>query len=312
LNEQPYDLIVIGSGPAGLTAALYGHRSGLSVWALGGETPGGQVVTHQRIDNYPGFPGGVAGAQLAVHWIRQFVDETGSMPCNESATQVDFSGPIKSVSTPDGVYRACAVIVATGASPRLLGVPGETELAGKGVYYCATCDGPLLRRAQRRRAAVAGGGDAAVHTALALLPHAESVSLICRSRELRARAYLVNRLKSTEGVRLVLGRAIKAIEGTDKVAGVVVEHVESGQVDTLAFDAVFVGVGQAPVTGFLNGALALNDQGFIVTDSLLQTSVPGIFAAGDVRDSPLRQIVTAAADGALAAHSAAEFLRENA
>jgi len=303
------DLVVIGAGPAGLTAALYAHRAGLQVVILGGDTPGGQVMTHYRVDNYPGVPGGVTGAQLMAGWLNQVLEATGSMPVPESVHRVDLSGPRKRAFVTGDTYECAAVIVATGARPRRLGVPGEVELGGKGVFYCATCDAPLLRTMESRRAAVVGGGDTAFHTALALLPHADSVTLVTRGADPRAKPVLVEKLLEHPGTAVVSQRSVRAIVGDGRVSGLHMENVVTGQWETLPVDAVFIGVGQAPVTEFLDGALLLDDRGFIVTDDRLNTSAAGVFAAGDVRNTLLRQIVTAAADGALAAQSAAQYLR---
>jgi len=309
VNTQTYDLLVIGAGPSGLTAALYGHRSGLKVHVLGGETPGGQVMLHYRVENYPGFPGGVTGAELMARWLQQVIDELGCVPEPESVTEVHFSDPIKEVFVADRLYRARAVIVATGAQPRKLMVPGESEFQGKGVFYCATCDAPLLRTMASRRAAVVGGGDTAFHTAMALLPHAESVTVITRAAEPRAKPPLIARLEKDPKAGVLVRRSVNAVVGDKGVSGLVLQDTHTSETTTFPVDAVFVGVGQSPVTGFLTGSVELNESGFIVTDNRLRTSVPGVFAAGDVRSTPLRQIITAAADGALAAQSATEYLQ---
>lgn len=308
LNTEPLDLLVLGAGPAGLNAALSGHRAGLRVLVLGGDAPGGQVALHSTVDNFPGFPGGVTGAELMARWLQQVVDETGAAPDPRSVTRVDFAGDIKQVFTADGSFAAKAVVIATGSKPRRLGVPRELELQGKAVYYCATCDGPLLRTMERRRAAVIGGGETAVCTALALLPHAESVTVITRGAKLAASHSLVKRLQTNPSVRVLTHRTVKTILGDKRAEAVLVQNVETKDRETIHVEAVFVGIGPSPVTEFLQGAVSLDEQGFIVTDTLLRTSVPGVYAAGDVRVTPLRQIVTAAADGALAAHAAAQYL----
>ncbi len=309
MNSAECDLLVLGSGPAGLTAGLYAHRSGLEVLILGGDTPGGQVTLHHKVENFPGFPGGVTGAELMTRWLRQVADETGSMPIYESVEAVEFSGTIKRVSTESGTYQARTVVVATGARPRLMNVPGESEFSGSGVFYCATCDAPLLRTMSDSRAVVVGGGDSAVHTSLALLPHAESVTIITRGDRLRANPALTKKILGDERIRVLVNMSVKAILGNEATTGLLLENRSTGESETFPTEAVFVGVGQSPATGFLGGALALNADGSIVTDSSLQTSIPGIFAAGDVRETPLRQIVTAAADGAVAAQNAARYLQ---
>lgn len=309
VNTQPYDLLIIGAGPSGLTAGIYGHRAGLKVLMIGGDAPGGQVTLHYNVENYPGFPGGITGAELMARWLKQLIEEVGEMPMPSSVTSVDFSNRIKEVFVNDDVFRTKAVIVATGSKPRRLQVPGESKLEGKGVFYCATCDAPLLRTMSSRRAAVIGGGDTAFHTAMALLPHAELITVITRGSEPRAKPALIQRLLQDQKARILVRRSVTEIVGEHGVTSVFLQNTETKDLETFGVDAVFVGVGQSPVTGFLEGKLELDASGFITTDARLNTSAPGVFAAGDVRDTPLRQILTAAADGALAAQAAADYLR---
>ncbi len=311
MTNELHDLVVLGAGPAGLTAALYGHRAGLSVLILGGDTPGGQVTLHNRVENYPGFPNGVTGAELMTSWLMQVVNETGRMLVSDSVTEVDFSKRIKKVRTKGASHKARSIIVATGSRPRLLSVPGESRLTGKGVSYCATCDGPLLRTMNKRRAAVVGAGNSAFCTALALLPHAESVLVVARGPKVRAEALLVERFEADGKGKILLNHSVKEIVGDTGVSGLFLENQNTRRIEKLPMEAVFVGIGQQPVTDFLRDALETNEKGFILTDDRLRTSAPGVFAAGDVRDTPMRQILTAAADGALAAQSAAEYLRES-
>jgi len=309
MNDTVHDLLIIGAGPAGLTAALYGHRSGLNVLVLGGHTPGGQVTVHLKVENYPGFPGGVTGAELMVQWVKQVMDETGAMPAPEMVTRVDFSGPVKKVFAGERTYEARSVIVATGARPRRLEVPGESEFDGRGVFYCATCDAPLLRTLKRSRTVVVGGGNSAFYTALALIPHAESVTIITRGSRVRAQPTLIRRLETESKTAILTSRAVKSVIGDKMVTGMTLEDTVTHEVGVYTADAVFVGIGQSPVTDFLQGSLEVTEEGFIKTDQLMNTSAAGVFAAGDVRSTPLRQIITAAADGAVAAQTAAEYLR---
>lgn len=309
VNTQLYDLLIIGAGPSGLTAGIYGHRAGLNVLMIGGYAPGGQVTLHYKVENYPGFPGGITGAELMARWLKQLIDEVGEMPIPSSVTSVDFSNRIKEVYVNDDVFRAKAVIIATGSEPRRLEVPGESRLEGKGVFFCATCDAPLLRTMSSRRAAVIGGGDTAFHTAMALLPHAELVTVITRGSEPRAKPALIQRFLQDQKASILVQRSVTEIIGEREVTSLSLQNTETKDFETFGVDAVFVGVGQSPVTGFLNDELELNASGFVITDARLGTSAPGVFAAGDVRDTPLRQILTAAADGALAAQTAADYLR---
>lgn len=310
MNTPICDLLVIGAGPSGLTAALYGHRSGLTVVVLGGDSPGGQVILHYKVENYPGFPGGITGAELMARWLQQMIDELGSAPIPEPVTAVDFSGSIKEIFVGDKAYRSKAVIIASGSRARQLEVPGESELEGRGVFYCATCDAPLLRTMSSRRAAVIGGGDTAFHTAMALLPHADSVTVITRGPEPKANPTLIHRLVQNAKAGVLVRRSVNAILGEKtKVTGLRLQNTQTNEIETFPVDAVFVGVGQSPVTGYLGRNVELTEGGFIATDMRLRTSAPGVFAAGDVRDTPLRQILTAAADGALAAQSASEYVR---
>lgn len=302
MSQAVYDLVVIGSGPAGLTAALYGARAGLRVALIGGHAPGGKVARHHHIENYPPFGEGVGGAELMVRWIKQTSQELGSFPELVMVQEADLSSrPFTLRGEGDASWQGRALIVATGSLPRRLGVPGEARLDGEGVYYCATCDAPLLATLERQRAVVVGGGDSAVHTALGVLPYAEKVTLVARGA-LRASPALLARLKDDCKVNFVTGE-IAAIQGDKSVTGVSLQ--DGAELDC---DAVFVGVGNRPASGFLNGALELDAEGFIKTDQRLMTSLPGVWAAGDARSTPLRQIVTAAADGALAAQEAAAWL----
>ncbi|MCB2188560.1 MAG: FAD-dependent oxidoreductase [Deltaproteobacteria bacterium] len=308
MSEQIFDVAVLGSGPAGLTAAIYAHRAGLSTLVVGGDHPGGKVMMHPHIENYPPFPEGVTGAELMIRWVKQVADEVGEGPRPEMVTKVDLAGAVKTIEAEGGTYQARTVIVATGASGRKLGVKGEEELAGRGVFSCAMCDAPLLRTLKRQRAVVVGGGDTAVHTGQGLLPHAEAVTLITRGPALRAQPVLVDRFLADPKAGCRFQRQVVAIHGGSWVAGVSLKDPATGAIEEMEIDAVFVGIGQVPSTGFLQGALATDEEGFLVVDGDLACSLPGVFAAGDVRVSPLRQIITAASDGALAAKSATDYL----
>ena len=308
MNDKIYDLIVLGSGPAGLTAGLYSHRAGLDVLILGGDMPGGKVMMHPRLENYPPFPGGVTGTELMIRWVKQVSDELGVSPNMESAQAVELDGPVKKAVTECGCHLARTIILATGAHPKRLGVPGEIELDSRGVFSCAMCDAPLLRTLKRQRALVVGGGNTAVHTALGLMPHAESVTLVTRGEALRAQPVMIEQFERSKKGEFKLSRSVVSIEGQEWVTGAVLKDPVSGELETVEVEAVFVGVGHVPTTAFLKGQAELDEEGFIKVDERLETSIPGVFAAGDVRVGPMKQIVSAAADGALAAQNAAEYL----
>ena len=300
-----FDVIVIGAGPAGLTAGLYAARGGLSVAVFERISPGGQLAQTSEVENYPGFPNGAEGWQLAFDMQQQTLN-FGVKIITEEVTGVDFSGDRKQVVTPNGTYAAKSVIVATGAHHRELGLPGEHELQGKGVSYCATCDGNFFRG---KDAIVVGGGNTAVGDALYLARICNKVYLVHRRDKLRATPVYNQRLAEMENIEFVWNSTPEAILSEEGVVtGLRVKDVNTGDLREIAASAVFVAVGNAPSTDFLAGALELDGAGYIVADESGKTSVPGVFVAGDVRTKSLRQVVTAVADGAQAAENAAEFI----
>lgn len=300
-----FDVIVIGAGPAGLTAGLYAARGGLSVAVFERISPGGQLAQTSEVENYPGFPNGAEGWQLAFDMQQQALN-FGVKIITEEVTGVDFSGDRKQVVTPNGTYAAKSVIVATGAHHRELGLPGEHELQGKGISYCATCDGNFFRG---KDVIVVGGGNTAVGDALYLARICNKVYLVHRRDKLRATPVYNQRLAEMENIEFVWSSTPEAILSEEGVVtGLRVKDVNTGDLREIAASAVFVAVGNAPSTGFLAGALELDGAGYIVADESGKTSVPGVFVAGDVRTKSLRQVVTAVADGAQAAENAAEFI----
>jgi len=300
--DRDWDILVVGAGPAGLSAALYGARAGLWTAVLERAMPGGQAATVDRLENYPGFPDGVSGAELGERMRRQATRFGAVMLTGDAAGgTLDLAGNPKTVAG----HRARTVILATGAHPRSLGIPGEAELRGRGVSYCATCDGHFFRG---QPVAVVGGGDSAVTEAAFLARLASRVTVVHRRDRFRAAATLVDRLREHPNVDLKVPRVPVRIEGSESVEGLVVQDPAGGGEETLAVRGVFIYVGLDPETGFLQGKVELDAWGYIVTDELLRTSVPGVFAAGDVRAKHLRQVVTAAADGALAAMAAEQYL----
>ncbi|MBE3571608.1 MAG: thioredoxin-disulfide reductase [Moorella humiferrea] len=301
---MPHDLLIIGGGPAGLTAALYGARGGLDTVVLEMGAPGGQAGLTDRIENYPGFPEGITGLELAMKFAEQ-AQRFGARLETATVQGVDFTGPVKKVLSSSGTFEARAVIIASGAHPRPLGVPGEEEFRGRGVSYCATCDGAFFRD---KKVAVIGGGDSAVEEALFLTRFASQVTIIHRRDTLRAAKILQERARDNPKISFAWNTVVTRIKGGEKVEGLELKDVGSGAVREEAFDGVFIFIGLEPNTSFLQGVVTLDAQGYIVTREDLATSVPGVFAAGDVRVKEFRQVSTAVGDGAVAAMAAERYL----
>lgn len=301
-----YDLLIIGGGPAGLTAGMYGARGGLNTLILEKGAPGGQAAQTDRIENYPGFPEGISGVELAMKFAEQ-AQRFGTKLEMATVEKVDFTGKLKRVWTAEGEYTGKAVIIATGASPRSLEVPGEEALRGRGVSYCATCDGAFFRG---KKVAVVGGGDSAVEEALFLTRFAEQVIIIHRRDKLRAAQVLQQRAREHPKITFCWNTVVEAILGESKVEALRLKDVVSGAVREEGFDGIFIFIGHKPNTAFLLGALTLDEGGYIVTGEDLSASVPGVFAAGDVRAKAFRQIATAVGDGAAAAMAAEKYLAE--
>lgn len=300
------DVAVIGAGPAGLAAALYAARAGLDVALFERVSPGGQLATTERIDNYPGFPEGAEGFALASDMAAQ-ATRFGARTVYEAIASVDFSCEPKRLVTSEGAeHRARIVIVATGARPRKLGLPNERELSGRGVSYCATCDGGFFRG---KTAVVVGGGDTAATDALYLARICEKVYLVHRRDKLRATEVYHGALERTPNVEFVWNATPAQIESVDGlVSALLVKSTEDGSERRIDTDAVFVAVGMVPNAEFLAGALELDERGYVVAGEDCATNVPGVFAVGDVRTKSLRQVVTAVSDGAVAAEKAAALI----
>jgi thioredoxin reductase (NADPH) len=304
LEKPVYDLIIIGGGPAGLTAGLYARRSRLSTLLIERLIPGGQVLTTDWVDNYPGFPEGLSGFDLVDKMRRQA--ERFELPIiSDEVVSLSFKGPEKVIYGSQGVYRTKTLIIASGATYKKLGVPGEGLLGGKGVSYCATCDGPFFRD---QEIAVVGGGDTAVQEALYLTRFAKKIYLIHRRDQLRATKILQEKALSNPAIHPVWNALVESIQGTDQVEEIRIKKVDGSPGQTLPVQGVFVFIGILPNTDWLQGTLPLDSQGFIQTNADLATSIPGIFAAGDVRQKQLRQISTAVGDGATAVFSAERYL----
>lgn len=303
--ENPvYDLIIIGGGPAGLTAGLYAQRARLRSLLIEKLIPGGQILTTDWVDNYPGFPEGVSGFDLVEKMRRQA--ERFELPIiNEEIVSLSVNGQDKIITGTQKTYTAKAVIVASGAVYKKLGVPGEALLGGKGVSYCATCDGPFFRD---QEVAVIGGGDTAVQEAIFLTRFVKKVYLIHRRDQYRACRILQEKALANPVIQPVWNAQVESISGTKEVEGVRLKMVDGSPDQDLSVNGVFVFIGINPNTDWLRGLLALDTEGFIKTNDRLATSVRGIFAAGDVRHKQLRQISTAVGDGATAVFSAERYL----
>lgn len=300
-----YDIIIIGSGPAGLSAAIYAQRACLDTIVIEKNgISGGQVLNTWEVDNYPGFPG-VTGFELS-RQFREHANKLGARVVQDEVMQVELSGNVKKVVCEEETYEARCVILASGAHHRTLEVPGEEELRGAGVSYCATCDGAFFRG---RTVAVVGGGDAALEDAIFLARMCEKVYIVHRRDKLRGAKRLQERLQALENIEFVWNSETAAIEGNGQVEALRLRQTQTGEERRLDVDGVFIAVGIAPESELYAGQLELDEQGYIRADESGQTSVPGVFAAGDVRTKALRQILTAASDGANCVASAERYLQ---
>ena len=304
--DRAYDVIIIGGGPAGLSAGLYAARAGLSTLLMEKGIFGGQIANAERVENYPGFPEGISGFELG-QLLHQQATKYGLETVAAEVTAIELVEKGMVVKTTEGDYQAKAVIVATGAEPNRLGVPGEERLLGQGISYCATCDGPLFRD---QVVAVIGGGDSAVEEGLLLTRFASRVVLIHRRDQLRATKLLQQRAFANQKMEFLWDTVVEEILGDDKVKELSLRNVKTGKRSTIEVSGVFIYVGLHPNTEFLRGLLSLDAQGHVVTTEEMKTEKAGIFAAGDIRQNSPRQVITAAADGATAALSAERFLSE--
>jgi thioredoxin reductase (NADPH) len=299
-----YDLIIIGGGPAGLTAALYGARGGLQTAVLEAMMPGGQAAATERIDNYPGFPDGISGFDLMNSFYKQALNQ-GAEFIFQQVESMELSEPVKKIRTAEQTLEAKALIMAAGSKPTFLGVKGEQTFHGRGVSYCATCDGAFYKQ---KTVAVVGGGNAALEEGVYLTKFAAKVYIIHRRDEFRASRFAVDKAKANPKVAFILDTVVEEIAGQDKVEKIRLQNVKSQARTDLAVDGVFVYIGTQPNTKFVSGYFQTDEKGYIMTDQLLRTSVDAVFAAGDIRNTPLRQVATAVGDGALAAVQVERYL----
>lgn len=302
--EKVYDMLIIGGGPGGYTAALYAARSGLSVAVIEKFSPGGQMALTGQIDNYPGFPEGIDGFTLSQQMLRQ-AEQFGAETVYAQVTAVSLEKEIKEITTDSGLFYGKTVVIATGASPRLLGLPEEPSLTGRGVHYCAHCDGMFYRG---KTVVVVGGGNSAAADALLLSRVAKKVILVHRRDTLRATKIYHKPLMESKNITFLWNSRVESIVAGGKVEGVIVENLETGEKVQIPADGVFVSIGRMPASGLFEKELPLDEGGYIVAGEDTQTPIPGVYAIGDVRTKALRQIVTAVADGAMAAAQAEQYL----
>lgn len=304
--QQRYDLVIIGGGPGGYTAALYAARAGLSVVVLEKLSAGGQMALTEQIDNYPGFEEGIDGFLLGEK-MQQQAERFGAVTELADVLSVRLTGDRKEIETSEGTFYGKAVIFATGANPKALGLPNEQALIGKGVNYCAACDGAFYKG---KTVVVVGGGNSAAADALLLSRIAEKVILIHRRDTLRATNIYHAPLKNAPNIEFCWNSTVSQLLQGEKLTGVRIQDVNTGEESDIPCDGIFISIGRTPATALVEGQLDLDSSGYIIADESTKTNLPGVFAVGDVRTKALRQVVTAVADGAIAAHFAEEYLAE--
>lgn len=304
--DHIYDVVIVGGGPGGYTAALYGARAGLDTVVLEKLAAGGQMALTHQIDNYPGFEAGIDGFSLGDK-MKQGAERFGAKSTYTEVLSLELSGDVKKIVTADGDFYAKAVVIATGANPRELGVERENELLGRGIHYCASCDGMFYRG---KTVVVVGGGNTAAADALLLSRVAKKVILVHRRDSLRATKIYHEPLMNTENVELRWNSVITELLSDDTFHGIRLKDVVTGEESTVDCDGVFVSIGRKPATELVAGQLELDKAGYIVADESTKTNIPGVFAVGDVRTKAVRQVVTAVADGACAIGAAEEYLAE--
>ena len=306
-QKSVYDVIVIGSGPAGYTSAIYAARANLRVIIIAGVTPGGQLMLTGQVENFPGFPEGIPGPELMERMKEQAL-KFGAEIIYDDAIDVDFTSRPYRVITSSEEYLGHSIIIATGAAPRWLGLESEKRLIGRGVSSCATCDAPLFKNAEN--VVVVGGGDSAMEYALFAANIVRKVTVIHRRDKLRASKIMQERAFSNPKITFVWNSIVTDILGEEKVRGVKVKNLITGEESVIQCDAVFVAIGHKPSTEIFKDKIELDDEGYIITKDIVKTNIPGVFAAGDVHDKKYRQAITAAGFGCMAALEAIRYVEE--
>ncbi len=306
-TKTPLKTLIIGSGPAGLAAALYAARANLEPMVLTGMELGGQVSITYSVENYPGFPEGIAGPELVEAFQKQ-AERFGARVEFDAVTAIDFSQRPFKVTTWNNEYLAETLILSTGATPRHLEVPGEKEFTGRGVSYCATCDGHFF---QGKDVIVVGGGDSALEESIFLTRYARSIKVIHRREDLRAGAILQQRAKENPKIEFVWNTVVTGIKGEGIVNAVTLKNVKTGEESEMPTEGIFIFIGHTPNTQLYEGQIELDEQNYVVTDKWMQTNIPGVFAAGEVADSHFRQVITSAGMGAAAAMQAIHFIENH-
>ncbi len=304
--ENIYDMIIIGGGPAGYTAALYASRAGFNTVTVERMSPGGQMAITDIIDNYPGFEEGIDGFDLGIK-MQRGAERFGAKTEYAEVVSVDLTQKIKKVKTANGTLYGKTLVIATGANPKELGIQNERELIGRGVHYCAHCDGRFYKN---KTVAVVGGGNTAAADALYLSRIAKKVYLIHRRDTLRATKIYHEPLMQADNIEFLWNSAVTEFTADDRVTGAKITNLKTGDVTGIDCDGVFISIGRKPATDFVRGKLLLDDDGYIIADETTRTDIPGVYAAGDVRTKALRQVVTAVSDGAVAVHFAEKYLAE--
>ena len=304
MEQRIYDMVIIGGGPGGYTAALYAARAGLNVVVLEKLSPGGQMALTTQVDNFPGVDAGIDGYTLG-EIMQRNAESFGAVTELAEVQSVDFSSDPKKIETNEGTFYGKTVVYAAGAGPRELGLPNEKALTGRGVNYCASCDGMFYKG---KTVVVVGGGNSAVEDALLLSRVAKKVIVVHRRDTLRATKVYHKPLMEAENVEVFWNSAVTQLLENGKLTGIVVQNLLTGEETTVECDGVFISIGRKPATALVDGQVELDKSGYILADETTRTSRPGVFAVGDVRTKAVRQIVTAASDGAVAVHFAEEYL----